>query len=220
MSVRRRPLPPLSAGPHENGRGTLHPPSPLPLFARLRFVFDRGSTARFYHRRIPPPSLWIVSLEVFMGRPTGCSAHQEIKVSPTNKCALVRCDLFNSNRVNITDARKAGVTVAKLDGWRRDLPSLSFLLWFTHKDPSSICSNGWQSCSRGTAARGAKLQLLVISEPLRDEADVWRRQEQQRENTQLQFHLSYLIYEQHRPAWFFFKDSVFLTFSKNNTEAE
>lgn len=51
-----------------------------------------------------------------MGRPTGCSAHREIKVSPTNKCALVRRDLFNSNRVNITDARKAGITVAKLDG--------------------------------------------------------------------------------------------------------
>lgn len=78
-----------------------------------------------------------------MGRPTGCSAHQEIKVFPTSKCALVRCDLFNSNRVNITDACKAGITVAKLDGPRRDRRSVSFLLWFAHKNRSSICSNGW-----------------------------------------------------------------------------
>lgn len=107
-----------------------------------------------------------------MGRPTGCPAHRQIKVSPTSKCALVQCDLFNSNRVNITDARKAGITVAKLDDRRRDRGSISFLLWFTHKDRSSICSNRWQSSSRGTAARGAKLQLSVISEQLQDAADV------------------------------------------------
>lgn len=78
-----------------------------------------------------------------MGRPTGCSAHQEIKASPTSQCALLRCDLFNSGRANVTDACKAGITVAKLDGRRRARGSVSFLLWFTHKNQSSICSNGW-----------------------------------------------------------------------------
>lgn len=78
-----------------------------------------------------------------MGRPTGCSAHQEIKVSPPSKCAFVRCDLFNCSRVNVTDACKAGITVAKLDGRRRDRGSVSFLLCFTHENRSPICSNGW-----------------------------------------------------------------------------
>lgn len=32
------------------------------------------------------------------------------------KCAVARCDLFNSNRVNITDACKAGITVKELNG--------------------------------------------------------------------------------------------------------
>lgn len=77
-----------------------------------------------------------------MGRPTGCSAHREIKVSSSSKCAVAHCDLFNSNRVNITDACQAGITVAELDVLRHDSGSVSFLLWFTHKDQSSLFSNG------------------------------------------------------------------------------
>lgn len=63
-----------------------------------------------------------------MGRLTGCSAHQEIKVSSSSKCAVARCDLFNSNGVNITDACEGGITVLELDGLRRDGGSVSFLL--------------------------------------------------------------------------------------------
>lgn len=76
-----------------------------------------------------------------MGRPTGCSAHQEIKVSPTSKCAFVQGDLFNSSRGKVTDACKAAITVAKLDGRRRDRGSVSFLLGFTRQNWISICSN-------------------------------------------------------------------------------
>lgn len=57
-SVRRQPLPPLSGGAHENGCGALHPPSPLPLFASLRFVFNRGGRQiSFITTLSPPPSL-------------------------------------------------------------------------------------------------------------------------------------------------------------------
>lgn len=84
-----------------------------------------------------------------MGRLTGCSAHQEIKVSSSSKCAVARCDLFNSNRVNITDACKAGITVEELDDLRRGSGSVSFLLWFTHKNQSSFFSNGRSSSGCG-----------------------------------------------------------------------
>lgn len=85
---------------------------------------------------LPSPFPSIVPPEVFMGRPTGCSAHQEIKVSSSSQCAVARCDLFNSNRVNITDACKAGITVAELDVLRRDTGSVFFLLWLTHENLS------------------------------------------------------------------------------------
>lgn len=164
-----------------------------------------------------PPSLWIVSLEVFMGRPTGCSAHQEIKVSPTSKCAFVRCDLFNSGRVNVTDACKAGITVARLDGH------------IMTGDPFPSC------CGLHTRI-GA--QFAVMDGNLQDGDHSWGVQScsyrsyqssfrsganksSREKNAQLQFHLSRLIDEEHRPAWLFFvKESVFLTFSKNNTEAK
>lgn len=45
-----------------------------------------------------------------MGKLTGCSAHQKIKAS-SSKCSDAHHDLFNSNRVNITDACKDGITV-------------------------------------------------------------------------------------------------------------
>lgn len=77
-----------------------------------------------------------------MGRPTGCSAHREIKVSSSSKCAVAHCDLFNSNRVNIADACQAGITVVELDVLRHDSGSVSFLPQFTHKDQSSLFSNG------------------------------------------------------------------------------
>lgn len=82
---------------------------------------------------LPSPFPSIVPPEVFMGRPTGCSAHQEIKVSSSSQCAVAHCDLFNSNRVNITDACKAGITVAELDVLRRDTGSVFFMLWLTYK---------------------------------------------------------------------------------------
>lgn len=66
-----------------------------------------------------------------MGRLTGCSAHHEIKVS-SSKCAVAHCDLFNSNRANIADACKAGITVEELDDLHFGRGSVSFLLWFTH----------------------------------------------------------------------------------------
>lgn len=72
-----------------------------------------------------------------MGRLTGCSAHQEIKVSSSSKCDVVHCDLFNSNRVNITDACKAGITVEELD----DLTlrqGISFLPAVVHTQESEL----------------------------------------------------------------------------------
>lgn len=118
-------LPPLSAGPHGNDCIPLLPPTPLPLFTILRLVFDWGSTDQFYHHFAPPRPLLIVPPEVFMGRPTGCSTHQEIKAPSLSKCALARCDLFNLNRVNITYACKTGITVAEQGGCGHDNGSFS-----------------------------------------------------------------------------------------------
>lgn len=131
----------VKGGPHESDSIPLHPPTPLPLLANsvvciwpgvcrflLLFFFF------FLSPPLPSPFPSIVPPEVFMGRPTGCSAHQEIKVSSSSQCAVARCDLFNSNRVNITDACKAGITVAELDVLRRDTGSVFFLLWLTHEN--------------------------------------------------------------------------------------
>lgn len=71
-----------------------------------------------------------------MGRLTGCSAHREIKVS-SSKCAIAHCDLFNSNRVNITGACKAGITVEELDDLGCGSGSVSFLLW-VHTQESEL----------------------------------------------------------------------------------
>lgn len=99
-----------------------------------------------------------------MGRLAGCSAHQEIKVSSSSKCAVAQCDLFNSNRVNITDACKAGITVAELDVLRRDSGSVSFLLRFTHTSFSVMDNHPRDVASqyRGFLNASVKSQLLAI----------------------------------------------------------
>lgn len=91
-----------------------------------------------------------------MGRLTGCSAHKEIKVSSSSKCAVAHCDLFNSNGVSITDACKTGITVVELDGLRCDGGSVSFLLWFTHKNQSifSVMGDHPQDVGYGSQNRG------------------------------------------------------------------
>lgn len=80
---------------------------------------------------LPPPNpTELYLIEAFMGRLTGCSAHQEIKVT-WSKCALACCDLFNCFRVNITDACKAGI-MEELDELHCGSRSVSFLLGFTN----------------------------------------------------------------------------------------
>lgn len=113
---------PTSERPHRSS--PLLPHFPYSLFCGL--YLTEGSTGRFYHPAHPLPTpTWIVPPEVFTGRLTGCSAHQGIKVSSPSICAVVRRDLFNSNRVNITDACKAGITVEELDDLRRGSGSVS-----------------------------------------------------------------------------------------------
>lgn len=99
-----------------------------------------------------------------MGRPTGCSAHQEIKVSSSNKWAVAHCDLFNSNRVNITDACKAGITVEELDDLCCGSGSLSFLLWFTHiiRAHFLVMGNHPQDMGSGSQKRRFQSQLLAL----------------------------------------------------------
>lgn len=89
-----------------------------------------------------------------MGRLTGCSAHQEIKVSSSSKCAIAHSDLFNSNRVNITDACKDGITVEELDlcCGSRQLPSCCG----SHKNQSQFFSNSLSSSEHG-------MQFTVLS---------------------------------------------------------
>lgn len=65
------------------------PPTPLPLFTILWFVFDWGSTRLVLS---PLPTQGNCTPEVFMGSLTGCSAHQEIKVSSSSK--MCRCSLW------------------------------------------------------------------------------------------------------------------------------
>ena len=76
--------------------------------------------------------------EVFMGGPTGCSAHQEIKVSSSSTCAAAHCDLFNSGRVNITDACKAEISAEELDDPHCGCRSVSFLLPSKHTHTHKI----------------------------------------------------------------------------------
>lgn len=83
-----------------------------------------------------------------MGKLTGCSAHQKIKAS-SSKCAVAHHDLFNSNRVNITDACKAGITLQNLDDLHCGSRSVSFLMRLTHKNQSSVVSNGQSSSGYG-----------------------------------------------------------------------
>lgn len=131
-------------------------------------IWQGGGTDWFLSPPHPSPSPWIVPPEVFMGRLAGCSAHQEIKVSSSSKCAVAQCDLFNSNRVNITDACKAGITVAELDVLRRDSGSVSFLLRFTHTRIGarfSVMDNHPRDVAsqyRGFLSTSVKSQLLAI----------------------------------------------------------
>lgn len=123
--VRCQPLPPLSKGAHMRvtlSLFTLPLHFPCSQFCGLYLAggLQISSLLFFLSPPLPSPFPSIVPPEVFMGRTTGCSAHQEIKVSSSSQCAIARCDLFNSNRVNITDACKAGITVAELDVLRRD----------------------------------------------------------------------------------------------------
>lgn len=82
-----------------------------------------GLQIGFYHHLPPPrpPELY----------PRRCLWGGWQDVRPTRR-SKSHCDLFNSYRVNITDACKAGITVAELDVLRRDSGSVSFLLRFTH----------------------------------------------------------------------------------------
>lgn len=110
-----------------------------------------------------------------MGRLTGCSAHQEIKVSSSSKCAVAHCDLFNSNRVNVTDACKAGITVEELEDLRCGSGSVSFLLWFTHKNHFSVMSDhpqdmGLASQKRGFLNISVQSQLLAMLRQFQERA--------------------------------------------------
>lgn len=164
------------------------PPAPLLLFTALWFLFDWRSSGWLLPPTSPLPyPANCTPTEVFMGRPTGCWAHQEIKVSSSSTWAAAHCDLFNSSRVNITDACEAEISAEELDDPQWGRRSVSFLLpsKHTHKIQAqfpfffifisqlsffqAIILGGLQK--RGLLNATGRSQLLASSEQFQEETD-------------------------------------------------
>lgn len=151
--MRCQPLPPLSIGPIQSNCIPLHL---LLLHFPYSVVCIWLEVSKSLLSPISPPSPhWIVLAEVFMGKLAGCSAHCKIKASSA-KCAVAHHDLFNSSRVNITDACKAGIRVQKLDDPHCVGRSISFLMRPTRRYQRSVVSEGQSSAGYGPGRRSQK----------------------------------------------------------------